>query len=243
MATGVRIRGASGNLQISENAPTYMIVAKGSFDAGSKVNADGGAGAYPKYVFSQRFSLPFPITTQEPPMIFMRFHNECGITGFSLIGGPGAWTGIHLNSGLPGRPDAPCIGDYFVAVAQVAPSTSSRVGMRIRNRNTNVVIYDSGYPLVKFSANIVQFVKEYSSYWQMNMYAGVKQPGTYMLMNTLTGFIANEGNWPNEPADFVWLMFHPNEPSRFWMTTQKSGYDDQLFNDYIWAVVTANPGL
>lgn len=198
MTIGIRVRGSAGQLQISDDAPTYMVVGQGAIGQAHKElrNPPPPGGSY--YCF-QEIVFPIVITTIEPPLVFMRFTNMIQVNAFYMMGGPGAWTGFLLGTGIGINIDKYALGDYFIASASV-PKSNDPIGIRIRDKLTNEIIFDSGYPLVKF-------LSYSSSIWLSNsdedrrwMQAGAgtsmrscfnasKPAGAYQLMNTFGRFI------------------------------------------------------
>lgn len=91
------------------------------------------------------------ITTQEPPLVFVRPDRVNAIAGLCLmqvIGSPGNWTGFYVRaySATTAQP----LGDYFAAVFESA--NVAKYGIRIFN-SAGKTIFDSGTPAAIFTAS------------------------------------------------------------------------------------------
>ncbi|WP_411835620.1 hypothetical protein ACLBNB_19775 [Pseudomonas chlororaphis subsp. aurantiaca] len=86
------------------------------------------------------------ITTQEPPLIFIRPNNNGGSVsiGCSISGSPGNWTGMTIS----GAVNTSIAGKYFVGGFAALPV--SPFGMRLWD-GTGKLIFDSGTPSAVFT--------------------------------------------------------------------------------------------
>lgn len=197
MAVGIRIRGGANQIQISDNSPVYMAVQTGVLNASQKIVDPLPAGG--DYYYYQRVYFTTPITTDEPPLIFFKITNRIRIYRFTVLGAPGAWTGFLFQSGIGYNLQYHAAGEWFAACTSV-PKSSDKIGIRIRNKDTGEVIFDSGYKLVKFQTYLTSFraatSAEYNRWEAYGNYSGesgfwvASRPADcYMLMNCLTGKI------------------------------------------------------
>lgn len=195
MAVGIRIRGGANQIQISDESPVYMVLYTGVINSSHKIMSVPASG---DYMYYQRCYFPATITQAEAPLVFINVTNTIVISEFRLLGSPGAWTGFVVATGIGAYVDASAVGDWFVA-CNVVPKSYDPVGIRIRNKNTNEVIFDTGYRLVKFQTYITSYrlanqteVNRWTSYggglsWAF--YIASRPAGCYMLLNCLTGHL------------------------------------------------------
>lgn len=131
MAYGILAVNDSGYVQIDSELPRLCVLEKGSY---------GGSN----YVVQVSFSRP--ITTVEPPMVFIRpsLRNSTELyRTMVLVGSAGNWTGFVITAANINYEPT---GDWFVA-AFSSRGTSS-YGMRIWDGN-GAMVYDSGaYPVI-----------------------------------------------------------------------------------------------
>lgn len=127
MSFGFKAVNDSGFVQIDSDSPRLCAVEKGSYGNGTDA---------PSVIFSQ------PITTIDPPMIFIRptvsGSGKQIIYESVLLGVPGNWTGFKLRAAnVTWRPT----GTWFCAV--FATRTTADYGMRIWSAASDLA-YDSG---------------------------------------------------------------------------------------------------
>jgi hypothetical protein len=247
MATGIRVRGAYGQLQISDDAPTYMRIAQGGIGPEHKITTPQPGGSY---LFMQQITFPFVVTTAEPPLVFMRFYNMIQISWFSVLGSPGAWTGFLLGSGIGVNVDLYARGDYFVA-ASVVPKSNEYIGIRIRNKNTNEIIFDSGYPLVKFIAHSSSTwfaSNEENSKWNAAggglawAFLNASRPANcYQLMNTLGRFVCEAPSSAGLRPSLV-FAYDPNLPTTISLSINGGNANNFNIGYYIGCFIFALPG-
>lgn len=90
-----------------------------------------------------------PVTSQEPPLVFVRPDTVGGVAGLcrmALLGSPGNWTGFYVrgydvNTAQPN-------GRYFVAAFAAQPV--AQYGMRLWDGSGNL-LFDSGTPNATFT--------------------------------------------------------------------------------------------
>lgn len=126
MSYGLTVRNNDNYLQIDSEKPRLCAVHNGTYQATSEPTA--------RVVFSK------PITTQEPPCIFVQNSPEqpdVMYTGMMLSGSPYNWTGFSLSPvNIQMRPK----GKWFAAV--FSATTESTYGMRLWDENGSP-IYDT----------------------------------------------------------------------------------------------------
>ena len=134
MTFGLSVANDERYIQIDSEMPRLCAVYSGSYAANSNSNA---------YV-----NFPAPITTQEPPCIFMQntpARPDDLYAGLVITGGAGNWTGFVLSTrNINDRP----YGKWFAAV--FASLSKAQYGLRMWGEDGSV-IYDSGTVPVLFS--------------------------------------------------------------------------------------------
>ncbi|ANF84825.1 hypothetical protein A7J50_1394 [Pseudomonas antarctica] len=97
-------------------------------------------------LYSARYNagafFPYPITSDEPPLIFVRPDNTASFQYVRLIGTPGNWTGFS-NSHPANSP-----GTYFLAA--YASKETETYGMRLWDGGSKL-LFDSGTPCAQFT--------------------------------------------------------------------------------------------
>lgn len=208
MPVGFRVRGSAGQIQISDASYNYMVTRQGGFDSSNYVLGDDHVVAFFK-----------PINSVEPPLIFLRFNSAYVMMGgFSLTGRPGEWTGFSMwlgwvNENGSGIAPMPCSGDWFAASTKVEKS-NELVGIRIRNGKSGEIVYDSGYPLVKFLSQESNFTPAGRIHHTWLIYKVGRPARSFFLANTLAGSVGKFGKY-----DEVWMQVGQiaSEPSTLYL--------------------------
>lgn len=257
MAEGLRLRGEAGNLQVSDDAPTYMIVERGLITGATKqLDNTNPAGTY---WLCQLFMFATPIYTPEPPMVFVRIDNMICIGGIQFIGTPGNWTGFTLATMIGINVTLYATGEYFVATSVVSKSLD-KIGIRVRNKATNEIIFDSGYPLVRFLSHISTVVPDNSQMDKWNnaglgafvwyWYSASMPIGSFLCMNPFQGWVAEGGIIPGTGTvgrSMMTLAFDPAlEPGKIRMSlyiNDQMGLPTFDANPYYWMFLFAMPGV
>lgn len=141
---GLSVVNDYSSLIISSEYKVMVFSERGTFKITSQYTNAEGSGTV---------NFVKPITTQEPPQVFVRFvsgvHNDLGIyTG--LRGGPGNWTGFVVVSAVRGNP---YLQDYtleYVSCMYSNRKSTSSYGLEIYDYQGNP-IYTSSDKVVKFS--------------------------------------------------------------------------------------------
>lgn len=92
-------------------------------------------------------SFPSPVTTQEPPLVFVRANQTCTMCFCMVSGSAGAWTGFTF-LGIVGQVSS---GSWFAAAFTAAPVAS--YGFRIWD-GASKLLFDSGTPAAQFTRSI-----------------------------------------------------------------------------------------
>ncbi|MNZ69727.1 hypothetical protein D3C78_880370 [compost metagenome] len=134
MTFGFYAKNDDSFVQIDSEKPRLCMVHKGNYAAPS--------GFVASVVF------PAPITTQEPPCIFIRPSTTSATELYrylNISGSPGNWTGFSIEAANVTYSPS---GKWFAAV--FASPGNSQFGLRLFDGGTNLV-YDSGAPAVIFT--------------------------------------------------------------------------------------------
>ncbi len=238
MTAGVRIKGSAGNVQIDDQNPVYVVGQSGVFNSANYTEYGDSAHMHRVY-FSPA------ITTQEPPLVFIRFTSpECVMSMFSIVGSPGSWTGFIMRLGYISPQlanfviDDPRAGQWFTAGVNPGPSSATK-GVRIRSRTTGKVIFDTGHRLVRFVEQHYDFVTEgrvthYTLQYSVG-YPTVAGRDVYFLANTFTGMMNFYGK---SDADLLWVGYYQGIPNKLWLYTYNGG-GDIPYQQYMWSVLFA----
>lgn len=93
--------------------------------------------------YSGPINFPTPITSQEPPLVFIRPNSSFTLSYARINGSAGNWTGFSFVGGGTGK--------YFAAAFQAAPM--ARYGFRIWDGGAKL-LFDSGTPCAQFTRTI-----------------------------------------------------------------------------------------
>jgi hypothetical protein len=137
MAFGLQFTNNSGTVTLDSEYARLSVICAGAYAP----NADGGLGA----------SVTFPtvITSQEPPLVFIRPTTVSGLGSTclaSVSGSPGAWTGFYIRAFS--KSTAQPSGKYFAAAFQANPTAA--YGLRIWD-GASRILFDSGTSAAVFS--------------------------------------------------------------------------------------------
>lgn len=252
MATGIRIKGTYGQLQISEDSPVNSILFNGNL--GNLIQYTGAGDP----IWATGVTFPVTITTSDQPLLFLRITNTVTILFVRIIGSPGAWTGFSVygtnNTDAPGGGANPIAvqGTWFITTTQAAKS-SAKYGIRIRNPITNAVVFDSGYPIAKFLSWTPQFnnVRVLSTGYDNSGRSGwwdwcrADTPVPYgfnghFLANGYTGLITGA---PGGETVFMRMRFNASSPYSVDLDVNcPSGTIGTVLGANAWNLVWATPG-
>lgn len=125
-------------------------------------------------------TFPTPVTSVEPPLVFVRPDGSFTLSYALINGSPGNWTGFSFINGGPGK--------YFAAAFK--SQAKARYGFRMWNQ-AGEVIFDSGTPAAQFTRTISAWTYlGSSSTGQGTTRANFSAPsplssGDYMMINNI----------------------------------------------------------
>lgn len=137
MSYGFEFINNSDAVSVDSEFARIVVIAKGRFSP----NQDSGMGSMTYFDRA--------ITTQEPPMVFVKPDRASVVAGLCRVlitGSAGNWTGFYVRAynNATAQPN----GSYFVAAFQV--SASSGYGAQLFDANENL-IFDAGSPVAVFT--------------------------------------------------------------------------------------------
>lgn len=166
---GLSVVNDAGIISIDSEYARLCILQIGTFS--------GGAG-------NASVSFNPVITTQEPPLIFLRPNNNGGLVtiGCAVLGSAGNWTGMNIVGPSNYAPN----GKYFVGGFATAPTAS--FGLRLWDGGSKLV-FDSGKPAAVFTrfyqnwtyVKSTQDVQGYYTNWYSSPFSS--SPDEYLLFN------------------------------------------------------------
>jgi hypothetical protein len=137
MSYGVQFTNNNNVVTLDSEFARLMVIASGRYAP----NQESGLGSVTTFAR--------PVTSQEPPLVFVRPDTINGVAGLcrmSLLGSAGNWTGFYVRAydvntaGLNGR--------YFVAAFGAQPI--AQYGMRLWD-GAGKLLFDSGTPNATFT--------------------------------------------------------------------------------------------
>ncbi len=212
MSFGITISNDNNFVQIDSDTPRLCAIHNGNYSAGSNVSV---------------VTFPSPITTPEPPCIFIRndpSRNDDLYDALTISGGPGNWTGFQIRANnVNMRPTGKWFAAVFASVAQ------SSYGLRIWDGGGGIV-YDSGAaPVVVTKSNsswtfmgVVQFPTLGSAYYYANALVAPLATDEYFMINpfargavNVTGAYHRRGvrfNYSTNRLEMYIVAFPQNPP-------------------------------
>lgn len=185
MAYGLEFTNNSNVVTVDSEFTRLVVLAKGTYQP----TQESGLGSVT--------SFPRTITSQEPPLVFVRPSGSSGIAGLCLmrvIGSPGAWTGFYVraydvNTLQPN-------GSYFAC--GFAATALADFGMRLWDGSSKL-LFDSGTPYARFTRAFQNWTYVKSDTTDQgvprNYYrvAFTFPVGEYMLINSFSMPMLNDG--------------------------------------------------
>lgn len=175
MTFGLQFTNPSGTVILDSQYARLCVICSGRY-APTQENNLGSVTSFPNV-----------ITTQEPPLIFIRPDNTTVSAGFGtckVYGSPGSWTGFYIRAyGSVYQPT----GKYFAAAFRAQPLGS--FGMRLFGADSSL-LFDSATPAAQFTRAAQNWTFVKSVALSQNAYANYySTPFTfdaneYQLMNT-----------------------------------------------------------
>lgn len=197
MAYGLEFTNDSNVVTVDSEFTRLVVLAKGTYQP----TQESGLGSVT--------SFPRTITSQEPPLVFVRPSGSSGIAGLCLmrvIGSPGAWTGFYVRAYDDDtlQPN----GSYFAC--GFAATALASYGMRLWDGSSKL-LFDSGTPYARFTRSFQNwtYVKtDATAQGQPRNYYRVNfnfPAGEYMLINTFSMPMLNDS--PFNRALYCWWDF------------------------------------
>jgi hypothetical protein len=143
-----------------------------------------------------------PVTSQEPPLVFVRPDTVAGVAGLSsmrLIGSAGNWTGFYVRaySNATAHPN----GRYFVAA--FAAQAVAQYGMRLWD-GSGKMLFDSGTPNASFTRAIQNWTYVKSDQSDQGLYRNYYSvpfnfpQDEFILINNFGMSMVSGGNIPRQ---------------------------------------------
>ncbi len=134
MTWGFKFTNNDNTVVLDSEFSRLVVLAKGTY------SGNGGASA----------SFPLVITTQEPPLVFVRPAQSNTLCFCKISGGPGAWTGFSF-TGIAG---VGTTGYWFCGAFK--SEEIATYGLRLWDANSNL-LFDSGTPAAQFTRTITSW--------------------------------------------------------------------------------------
>lgn len=134
MSWGLTFTNYSNTVVLDSEFARLVVLARGSY------SGSGGAGA----------SFPSVITTQEPPLVFVRPGQSNTLSFCKISGSAGAWTGFSF-TGIAGVATS---GSWFCAAFKAEELAD--YGLRIWDGSAKL-LFDSGTPAAQFTRTITSW--------------------------------------------------------------------------------------
>jgi len=123
MAYGMSFTNASGTVVIDSEFSRLVVLHRGDYNG--------------------PINFPSPVTSQEPPLVFIRPNSSFVLSYARINGSAGNWTGFSFSGGGSGK--------YFAAAFGATPT--ARFGFRLWN-GAGKLLVDSGTPCAQFTRTI-----------------------------------------------------------------------------------------
>lgn len=217
MAYGLEFKNDSNVVTVDSEFTRLVVLAKGTYQP----TQESGLGSVT--------SFPATITSQEPPLVFVRPSGNSGIAGLCLmrvIGSPGAWTGFYVRAYNENtlQPN----GSYFAC--GFAATALASYGMRLWDGSSKL-LFDSGTPYARFTRSFQNWTYIKSdqtsagvtrNYYRVDFNFPL---GEYMLINTFSmHMLADTGLsralycwWDFSGGNLYALTVGPSNPFAFFL--------------------------
>ncbi|EJN36294.1 hypothetical protein [Pseudomonas sp. GM80] len=190
MDYGLQFKNTSDVVTIDSEFARLMVIASGRYAP----TEEGGMGSTTYFAR--------PVTSQEPPLVFVRPDTVAGIAGLSsmrLIGSAGNWTGFYVRaySTATAQPN----GRYFVGA--FAAQAVALYGMRLWDGNSKM-LFDSGTPNATFTRSFQNWTYVKSDMTDQGLYRNyysvpVSFPqNEFMLINNFGMNMVSGGTIPRQ---------------------------------------------
>lgn len=190
MAYGLTYTNNNNVVTIDSEFTRLVVLAKGIYQP----TEESGLGSTTQF--------PSTITSQEPPLVFIRPTTGSGIAGLCqmrVIGSPGAWTGFYVraydvNTLQPN-------GTYFAC--GFAARAVAQYGMRLWDESAKL-LFDSDTPYANFTRAFQNWSYVKTDYTDQGVPRNYYQvsfnfpAGEHMLINSFGMYMLNDGNQSRE---------------------------------------------
>lgn len=196
MSYGLSVVNDSQYIQIDSETPRLCCLYNGAYSAGSRVAI---------------VNFPAPITTPEPPCIFIRNSPSAPddiYTKFVLLGSSGNWTGFQIwANNINSRPTGKWFAAVFATIAQ------DRYGMRFWGADGKIV-YDSGATPVtvtrctnswSYGGYGQQGVIGVATWWNCNLDASPLLEDEYFMINSFSRPMLQPNNRISATGSIRWV--------------------------------------
>lgn len=208
MSFGLQFTNNSGVVTLDSEFARMCVIAKGT------LNNNGSSDRNSTNMF------PRTVTTQEPPLIFVKPDNPnngwaANLYSFMPVGSPGAWTGFQVVSTYVQAPNF-ATGSWFAC--QFGGQAVATYGLRLWDGNSSV-LFDSGTPTANFtrSAQNWSYVKseQTPTAGYRNYYATpfAFDTGEYQMINQFGMNLISTDNvgrklstWWDWPSNTLWAV-------------------------------------
>jgi hypothetical protein len=173
MTFGLSFSNTSDVVVLDSEFTRLVVIAKGTY------SGTGGAGV----------AFPVVVTSQEPPLVFVRPAQSNTLCFCKISGGPGGWTGFSF-TGIAGTGTS---GNWFCAAYESRPTAS--FGLRLWDGSSKL-LFDNGTAAAQFTKTITSWTYLGSQ----NTGQGTSQlswtaatplnTGEYMLLNNIAMDVA-----------------------------------------------------
>ncbi|WP_080766481.1 hypothetical protein [Pseudomonas brassicacearum] len=197
MTYGLEFTNDSNVVTVDSEFTRLVVLAKGTYSP----TQESGLGSVT--------SFPRTITSQEPPLVFIRPSGSSGIAGLCqmrVIGSPGAWTGFYVraydvNTLQPN-------GSYFAC--GFAATALASFGMRLWDGSSKL-LFDSGTPYARFTRAFQNWTYVKTDYTDQGLPRNYYRvafsfpAGEHMLINSFSMPMLNDA--PNNRLLYCWWDF------------------------------------
>jgi hypothetical protein len=200
MAFGLEFKNTSDVVTVDSEFTRLVVLAKGTY----RPTQESGLGSVTNF--------PRTITSQEPPLVFVRPSATSGIAGLCLmkvLGKPGAWTGFYVRAYNVNtlQPN----GSYFAC--GFAAAALADFGMRLWDGDARL-LFDSGTPYAIFTRSFQNWTYVKTDYTDQGLTRNYYRVafdfpvGEHMLINSFSiPMLADE---PQDRSLYCWWDFSSN---------------------------------
>lgn len=221
MTFGVQFTNGSNTVVLDSEYARLSVLCSGRYTP----NSDSGRGT--TVVF------PAPITTQEPPLVFIKpdATGLAGLTLFRATGSAGNWTGFYFYGQGIGSTASTPNGVYFAAAFAATPTAA--FGMRIWDASGKL-LYDPDTPSALFTRSFQTWTYERSDTDPQGSYRnwykvidGLPAANEFVLASNFSMYMVG-GNASGRQVSLFWdfsantlraMTGALSNPYNFWLST------------------------